>query len=498
MAPVEFTAKVGGSVVPMKIGETLHSLSIADDKQPQNFRRGKWTTEEEAFAARLIRDFDAGLLPLENGATLRAFLSKKLNCSAMRISKKFAGEKCLGKQIFTRRPGVDDDQLEQETQNLARLEAAFWKSISSSSTTTTVPRTSLVPSLPTDSDGASSASVPPAETSSDDDDDHQQRPSLKNKRKSPAASPKRPSTRSSSSPTTTIVTTAASPPAMAQTTTTTKSRFFKHHHPGDDKYVTQTSSSASSSCSATTADDLDQGDQPELKDQMKDDDDDSDSSDASSVESSARGSTPSPLEDEPQTRVVPQRTTSALASSWAIPTTGFRELGADEGRDPAGDDLVGELVDAARRADAHRSRSFADLPKAECIQQPPAALMLELGPTPRARLPHPTIGAYAFSIARGTSESSLQRMGCSRVSLGGGRLLDDEEEDVDLTTHGCLSLSEPDDGEGIPNFFDDDDDDVLDDEATDDASAPALAFKPPSFGFFGVFHRSNTEVTLAS
>ena len=45
----------------------------------------------------MISDFEAGLLPLENGATLRAYLSEKLNCNPMRISKKFAGDKCLGK-----------------------------------------------------------------------------------------------------------------------------------------------------------------------------------------------------------------------------------------------------------------------------------------------------------------------------------------------------------------------------------------------------------------
>ena len=40
-------------------------------------RRGKWSVEEEAFAASLIRNFDAGVLTLENGATLRAFLSQR-------------------------------------------------------------------------------------------------------------------------------------------------------------------------------------------------------------------------------------------------------------------------------------------------------------------------------------------------------------------------------------------------------------------------------------
>ena len=60
-------------------------------------RRGKWIPEEQAYAARLISDFENGLLPLQNGATLRAYLSTKLNCDPMRISKKFAGAHCLGK-----------------------------------------------------------------------------------------------------------------------------------------------------------------------------------------------------------------------------------------------------------------------------------------------------------------------------------------------------------------------------------------------------------------
>jgi hypothetical protein len=66
----------------------------------EGVRRGKWSPEEQAYADRLIHDFEAGILPLENGATLRAYLSKKLNCDPMRISKKFAGDKCLGKVCF--------------------------------------------------------------------------------------------------------------------------------------------------------------------------------------------------------------------------------------------------------------------------------------------------------------------------------------------------------------------------------------------------------------
>jgi hypothetical protein len=60
-------------------------------------RSGKWSHEEEAYAAKLITDFDEGtLVDCENGVTLRVYLARKLNCAPMRISKKFAG-KCIGK-----------------------------------------------------------------------------------------------------------------------------------------------------------------------------------------------------------------------------------------------------------------------------------------------------------------------------------------------------------------------------------------------------------------
>ena len=48
---------------------------------------------------RLIHEFKAGLLPLTDGTTLRTFLSIMLNCDPMRISKKFVGSNCIGKQV---------------------------------------------------------------------------------------------------------------------------------------------------------------------------------------------------------------------------------------------------------------------------------------------------------------------------------------------------------------------------------------------------------------
>ena len=58
----------------------------------QKLRCGKWAPTEEAYALLLIEYFEKGIiLDCENGMTLRSFLSRKLHCSPMRISKKYAG-----------------------------------------------------------------------------------------------------------------------------------------------------------------------------------------------------------------------------------------------------------------------------------------------------------------------------------------------------------------------------------------------------------------------
>ena len=94
-----------------------------------NIRRGKWTSEEENYANRLIHEFKRGLLPLTDGTTLRTFLSKLLNCEPMRISKKFVGNNCIGKQVFRRRIFDLDDMppelIESSRKELADLERRF-------------------------------------------------------------------------------------------------------------------------------------------------------------------------------------------------------------------------------------------------------------------------------------------------------------------------------------------------------------------------------------
>ena len=97
------------------------SKKSASTPEKPVLRRGKWTPEEEAYASRLIQEFKAGLLPLTDGTTLRTFLSKLLNCDPMRISKKFVGNNCIGKQVFRRRV-ADMNRLTSEQIQQMRLE----------------------------------------------------------------------------------------------------------------------------------------------------------------------------------------------------------------------------------------------------------------------------------------------------------------------------------------------------------------------------------------
>jgi len=107
----------------------IQGTSSSAKKKGPPLRRGKWTAEEEAYANRLIQEFKAGLLPLTDGTTLRTFLSKLLNCDPMRISKKFVGSNCIGKQVFRRRTAeinrLTPEQIQQSRGELSELERRF-------------------------------------------------------------------------------------------------------------------------------------------------------------------------------------------------------------------------------------------------------------------------------------------------------------------------------------------------------------------------------------
>lgn len=108
-----------------------------ETKSSAPLRRGKWTLEEEEYAKRLIHEFKAGLLPLTDGTTLRTFLSRLLNCDPMRISKKFVGSNCIGKQVFRRRYAdvnkLTPKDIERTRLELCELERMFLDRLSHNS-----------------------------------------------------------------------------------------------------------------------------------------------------------------------------------------------------------------------------------------------------------------------------------------------------------------------------------------------------------------------------
>lgn len=80
--------------------------------QAMPVRKGKWTPQEEAYTARMIRDFRLGMLGVADGTTLRCYLAKALRCDPMRITKKFAGREAIGKQVYRRRRPPPNEQAE--------------------------------------------------------------------------------------------------------------------------------------------------------------------------------------------------------------------------------------------------------------------------------------------------------------------------------------------------------------------------------------------------
>jgi hypothetical protein len=92
-------ADISSSTLPLAVHAT-QSMERSVRAKGVSLRRGKWTAEEEAYVARVIQDFNSGFLNAPAGTTLRSYLSDKLQCDPMRITKKFTGESCIGKRVF--------------------------------------------------------------------------------------------------------------------------------------------------------------------------------------------------------------------------------------------------------------------------------------------------------------------------------------------------------------------------------------------------------------
>lgn len=91
--------------------------NVATHQQPllqsySHLRSGKWLPAEENYALLLVALFERGLIKdcVDGTTTLRTYLSQKLHCAPMRISKKFAG-RGIGKLTYTSKtPSLSEQQ----------------------------------------------------------------------------------------------------------------------------------------------------------------------------------------------------------------------------------------------------------------------------------------------------------------------------------------------------------------------------------------------------
>ncbi|DAZ97742.1 TPA: hypothetical protein N0F65_009022 [Lagenidium giganteum] len=144
-------------------------------KARPGLRKGKWSEEESRYAARLTEYFKEGVLPIERGTMLRLYLSQKLNCEPMRITKKFTGGECIGKQVFRPCSPTPESRVKimQAQLELVALESAFIKRLKENK--------EEIPSTVDDGDSSSSemsasnlsssARTTSEDGSSDEDDD---------------------------------------------------------------------------------------------------------------------------------------------------------------------------------------------------------------------------------------------------------------------------------------------------------------------------------------
>merc|ERR1711965_185038 len=106
----------------MTLVDISEEISEADQA---GLRKGKWTIEEEEYTRRLVQHFNNGLLMIPDDTTLRAFLSNRLKCDRMRITKKFRGI-CFGRKYKSCDPTQSNMvSMQQAAEELKNLEARF-------------------------------------------------------------------------------------------------------------------------------------------------------------------------------------------------------------------------------------------------------------------------------------------------------------------------------------------------------------------------------------
>ncbi|CAM9948774.1 unnamed protein product, partial [Phaeothamnion confervicola] len=119
-----------GAQLPMmasSLAQHQEAQAHQASSRPRDLRKGKWSTEEEDYTARIIHFFSTGVLQLGEGTTLRVYLADKLECDPMRITKKFTGNSCLGKRVYhsCERTPASMAEIRAAEKELQALEARF-------------------------------------------------------------------------------------------------------------------------------------------------------------------------------------------------------------------------------------------------------------------------------------------------------------------------------------------------------------------------------------
>ena len=112
----------------------VSSVSIVnvDMETKPAVRSGKWTKAEEDFVTAILEMHQEVVLPLANGTPIRTLLARLLNCTPMRLSKKFQ-KNPLGNHTFhvsDEKPEISIKDHARQMHHLSTLQAAFRLSIS--------------------------------------------------------------------------------------------------------------------------------------------------------------------------------------------------------------------------------------------------------------------------------------------------------------------------------------------------------------------------------
>lgn len=125
--PIVYAPAVGGPYAYHAFGYAEPRSREQTDPRKGSLRNGHWTYEEERYSE-VVKDlFLRGKVPhCREGVTLRMLLAAVLNCTAMRVSKKYAKKKALGKvEYHQAHAGLDDE----DEYRLKSAETAFHHSL---------------------------------------------------------------------------------------------------------------------------------------------------------------------------------------------------------------------------------------------------------------------------------------------------------------------------------------------------------------------------------